>query len=266
MMGMNGVGRRGSQGSDADKLHEPDPSLPAAVPGAAWVGYVSADEVAAVARPRLRYLAFNDPTKAQREAWLALAFDDIEQFPYSDTGTSYLSVATRGFDGLLVGGNDIQRMTRIIRRGGAMLARRMKVALVSGANSPRRAQLIAAGFDDVFDAEKTHPMEARARAMAIWRRYLMRFDQERIEAQNETLLSRICNPYKLSPREKKVLLLLLKSEGNFATYAALKREVSDYHEEISDKYLKVIVCLLRRKLIPGVRIVSRTLKGYSLHF
>lgn len=265
-MGTNEVGRQSSPDSDGNRLRQPAALSSVEGHDGAWdeAAWTNAD--GAPMLPRLRYLAFNDPTKAQREAWLTLAFADVDQFSYSDGATSYLSLAARGFDGLLVGGNDVQRMTRIVRRGGAMLARRMKVALVYGANSQRRAQLISAGFDDVFDAEKTHPMEARARAVAIWRRYLMRFNQERVELQNETLLSRICNPYKLSTREKKVLLLLLKSDHHFVTYAALKREVSDYHEEVSDKYLKVIVCLLRRKLIPGASIVSRTLKGYSLHF
>lgn len=224
----------------------------------AWLGGVH--------NPRQRYLTLSDPGKARREGWLAVTFGRVEQHAYAANNTSYLSVAVTGFDGLIVGGNDLPRMIKIVRSGSAILARRMKLALLNGGSAQRRAQLIAAGFDDVFDTEKTHPQEAQARVGAIWRRYLMRFEHERIELNKEILLSRICNPHKLTDREKRLLLLLLTSEKNFALYRTIKRELSDYHEEISDEYLKVIVCLVRRKLMPGVRIVARAWQGYRLEF
>ena len=216
--------------------------------------------------PRLRYLTLNDPTRPIRDAWMAVVFGDVEQHAYSDNGTSYLSVAATGFDGLVAGGNDVRRLGRIVRGGNALLARRIKIALVSNGNTQRRAQLINAGFDDVFDADRTHPHEAQSRVVAIWRRYLMRFERERIEFHNEALLARVCNPHSLTNRERRLLLLLLSSDQNFATYSVIKREISNYHEDISDAYLKVIVCVVRRKLMPGVRIVARALKGYRLEF
>ncbi|MEO0063054.1 MAG: hypothetical protein RLZZ08_1614 [Pseudomonadota bacterium] len=219
-----------------------------------------------ISAPRCRYVTLNDPSRAMRDAWMTCTFADFEQHAFVDGATSYLSVATSNFDALFIGGNDVRRMVKIIRGGSTMLSRRMKIALVSGANAQRRAQLISAGFDDVFDPEKTHMLEAQARVAAIWRRYTLRFEKERQESQNETLLSRICNPHKLTDREKRLLLMLMKSKDSFVSYNTIRREISDYYEEIGLDYLKVIVCLLRRKLVPGVRIVARTLQGYQLTY
>lgn len=215
---------------------------------------------------RVRYLSLNDASRALRDAWMTLTFGEHEPHAFVEGSTNHLSVAHSDFDALVFGGNDVRRMVRIVRSGEAILNRRVKVALVCGANAQRRAQLISAGFDDVFDAEKMHPAEAAARLGAIWRRYLMRFEKERIDDQQETLLARICNPHTLTRRERRLLLLLLGSKDRFASYACLRREISEYYEEISVEYLKVIVCLVRRKLAPGVQIVSVPLKGYRLDF
>lgn len=219
-----------------------------------------------VSDPVVRYLSFNDPSKALRDAWMTLTFGSHDNHAFIEGATSHLSVANSDFDALVVGGNDVRRMARIVRGGDAILNRRVKIALVGGGNAQRRAQLITAGFDDVFDAEKMHPAEAVARIGAIWRRYQMRFAQERATDQQETRLARICNPHVLTRRERRLLLLLLAAKDHFASYGNLRREISEYHEEISVEYLKVIVCLVRRKLTPGVRIVSVPLKGYQLQF
>lgn len=216
--------------------------------------------------PQVRYLSFNDPSKSLRDAWMTLTFGNHENHAFVDGATSHLSVANSDFDALVVGGNDVRRMARIVRGADAILNRRVKIALVGGGNAQRRAQLITAGFDDVFDAEKMHPAEAAARIGAIWRRYQMRFAQERAVDQQETRLARICNPHVLTRRERRLLLLLLGAKDHFGSYASLRREISEYHEEISVEYLKVIVCLVRRKLTPGVRIVSVPLKGYQLQY
>lgn len=216
--------------------------------------------------PQVRYISFNDPSKALRDAWMTLTFGEHETHVFVDGATSHFSVANSDFDALVVGGNDVRRMGRIVRSGGAILNRRVKIALVAAGNAQRRAQLIAAGFDDVFDAKKMHPAEAVARIAAIWRRYQMRFAQERAVDEQETQLARICNSLVLTRRERRLLLLLLGAKDHFASYVGLRHEISEYHEEISIEYLKVIVCLVRRKLSPGVRIISVPLKGYQLQF
>ena len=216
--------------------------------------------------PQVRYLSFNDPSKGLRDAWMTMTFGSCDSHGFIEGATNHLSVANSDFDALVVGGNDVRRMARIVRGGDAILNRRVKIALVGGGNAQRRAQLITAGFDDVFDAEKMHPAEAVARIGAIWRRYQMRFAQERAADQQETQLARICNPHVLTRRERRLLLLLLGARDHFASYGSLRREISEYHEEISVEYLKVIVCLVRRKLAAGVRIVSVPLKGYQLEY
>lgn len=226
----------------------------------------SEDEFPQPGKPTVRYLSFNDPSKALRDAWMTLTFGGHDSHAFVEGATSHLSVATSDFDVLVVGGNDVRRMVRSVRGNDAILARRVKVALVGGGNAQRRAQLITAGFDDVFDAERMHPAEAAARIAAIWRRYQMRFAQERADDQQEARLARICNPRTLTGRERQLLLLLIGAAGHFASYSNLRREISQYHEEISVEYLKVIVCLVRRKLAPGVRIISVPLRGYQLQY
>lgn len=213
---------------------------------------------------RVRCLSLSDSCRQERETWLGLVFNEVEIFTYTESGYNFLSLAKNDFDVLVVSGSDIRRMSSIVRLAQPMLHRRMCIGLINDGNAKRRAQLISAGADDVFSSKRMHPIEAIARIEAIRRRYVTADELAQEKMAQEQLLGRLCEPSRLTDRERRLLLNLCTARDNFVRYDAILRDLTDYHERIAPEYLKLIVCHLRRKLRPGVKIVARRGEGYQL--
>ena len=215
-------------------------------------------------RLRVRYLTFNDITKAVRGDWLDTFAGDYELHVYSDSGTHYLSLAGSNFDVFIVGGGDVARRTKVLRAGEVILRGRVKIALVWDSDPQRRARLLSAGFDDVFDAGRMHAEEALARLRAIWRRYDARRRHESAELYENEMLEGICDLRAINKRERLILTTLLKAENGFVSYFTMQNVLSDYYEMISLGSLRVSMTHLRKKMRAGARIVSRSNMGYPL--
>lgn len=213
---------------------------------------------------RVRCISLSDSLRQERETWLNLVFTQIEIFSYTDSGYNFLSLAERDFDVLVVSGSDIRRLSSIIRLAEPMLRRRMCIGLISDGNAKRRAQLIAAGADDVFSPRKMHPIEAIARVEAIRRRYVTANELEQEKLVQEEQLARLCEANRLTDRERRLLLHLCSARDHFSRYDMILRDLTDYHERLAPTHLKLIVCHLRRKLRPGVKIIARRGEGYQL--
>lgn len=213
---------------------------------------------------RVRCLSLADADRQMREEWLARVFGTFETYAYAENMFNFVSVAERDFDVLVISGTDARRIAAIVRAARPMLARRICIVLANGCSAKRRASLLTPGVDDVFCADRMEPAEALARFEAIRRRYEQQEERERGEGATEARLATVCDPKRLTRRERLLLEHLLSSRGYMARYSALQRAVSDYHEEMAPHYLKLVVCLLRRKLWPGVQIVARRGEGYQL--
>lgn len=213
---------------------------------------------------RVRYVSLNDAFGVQRLAWMHRVFHVFEEHQAHDGDSRYLSVADTDYDALVIGGNDVARVSRLIRQGQPLVNRKLKLSLMFGANPPRRAKAIAAGFDDVLDADRMHPIEAVARIRAMWRRYQVRFWHEKEAEERAGTIASLCRSSELTLKEQVIMEVLARQGGRTVPYIALRREVEMRHGPITQANLNVTICGLRKKLQPGVQIVAERQCGYRL--
>lgn len=185
-------------------------------------------------------------------------------FNFSDEDTRGLSRYPDGYGVLVIGGNDIARMGRYLKSHRSAISGVVKICVTTGANAHKRAQALMAGFDDVFDSEKMQPSEAIARVDAMRRRYLTAIEMDNEKVKSDRIMNEFVHSEKLTERERAIIENMLADKGNFISYAKVQQLCSDYHNQITFENVKVIVCNLRKKLKPGVRITAQAHKGYML--
>lgn len=197
---------------------------------------------------QIRYLSMNDLHREARDSWMQSAFETFEHHTFVDLDTRFLSIAEQDYDTLIVGGNDPVRAARFLRINRAILARKVKIALMHGSLASRRAKALNAGFDDVFDSARMSPEEAAARCTAILSRYQAAAQQARVEQELASSLERLAHVHLLGKRERQLLTLLANRLGEPVSHYKLRTELSQGNEEISYNYLKVLASNLRAKL------------------
>jgi len=212
----------------------------------------------------VRYVSLNDAFKDERNAWIRTTFPECEFLDFVDGGTNFISNAYARFDTIVLGGNDTVRIAKILRSEKRPFVSKAKIALGSGIGPSRRTRLLKAGFDDVFDSQKMAPIEAVARHEAIRRRYDIVSGQNDDLAREETLLALLCGANKVARKERILLLALAGARGKPVRYNSLIPRLTEYHENISHNYLKVIVSAVRKKLRPEASIISIKNYGYRL--
>ncbi|MBU6268900.1 MAG: winged helix-turn-helix domain-containing protein [Sphingomonadales bacterium] len=217
-----------------------------------------------VGEMRTRYLAFHDTGSDNRTQWMRQVFQFHEDFAYSPDETAFLSSALSGFDVLVIGGNDVRRIGPLHRRNRALLQNRMTVCLMKGSTPQRRAQLLYSGFDDVMDVEKTTPSEGIARFRAMLSRLHLQRAKAAAVVRASELLAPACRVELLTPKETRMLSALMERPGRPVSSVRLQAEASRNHHPITDLNLKVSISYLRRKLLPGVRILNTSEGGYVL--
>lgn len=211
-----------------------------------------------------RYISINDTCRAQRDAWISQVFPHSAMFNFSDDDTKGLSRYPDGYGVLIVGGNDISRMGRYLKANRSAISGVVKICVTTGANAHKRAQALMAGFDDVFDSEKMQPAEAIARVDAMRRRYIAAIEMDNEKVKNDRIMNEWVQTERLTDRERAIIETMLADKSNFVSYAKVQQLCSDFHSQISFENVKVIVCNLRKKLKPGVRIIAQAHKGYML--
>lgn len=211
-----------------------------------------------------RCVSINDTWRPQRDAWLKDVFPGAVTFNFSDDDTKALSRYPNGYGALIVGGNDVARMGRFLKANRAALNGVVKICLTCGSNAQKRAQALHAGFDDVFDVEKMQAAEAIARIDAMRRRYQAAIEMDNSKIKNDRILGEYVNVERLTDRERAIMENLIADKSRFISYSKVQQLCSDFHSQISFENVKVIICNLRKKLKPGVRIIAQPHKGYML--
>lgn len=205
----------------------------------------------------IRYLSMNDLHREERDSWLRIAFESIEEHTFVDLETRFLSIAEQDYETLIIGGNDPVRAARFLRINRPILARKVKIALMHGSLASKRAKALNAGFDDVFDSARMSPEEAEARCISILARYRAAASQARAEQELASSLERVAHVHLLGKRERHLLTLLAARVGEPVSHYKLRTELSHGGDELSYNYLKVLASNLRAKLkapyvlIPG---------------
>ncbi|MEO0032650.1 MAG: hypothetical protein RIS94_2408 [Pseudomonadota bacterium] len=213
---------------------------------------------------KVRYLSFNDATRAQREVWMRRTFGNYSEYLFAENDTSFLSTSVSDYDVIVIGGNDARRVAKIMKYNAIMFGQKLKVSLMCDGHPRRRAAVIAAGFDDVFDCARMDPIEATARVGAMWSRYESTRARRAAEQRDGERLDMIAYATMLTGREKALLRLLLDREGREVSHAVIRSQVSTYHENMAVGTLRVAISKLRKKLREGVTVESTARQGYVL--
>lgn len=223
------------------------------------------DPVAAPARHIARYLRVRDETFDAREAFVRAVFGDPACFAYSDDGTHALSRAHADYDILILDVADPARKGRFLRANRALLRQVAKFAIMHDSSPHRRARMLSAGCDDVFDVARMSPQEALLRVNAVMRRRDHRhaawLDDRRAAAD----VAHIANPEGLTPRERALLAVLARQEGEAISVQRLCLLIAPPDAARFRRSLKVSISKLRRKLFEPWRIESAPGGGYGLY-
>lgn len=223
----------------------------------------------------IRYLSMSDRFWSNRAAWVEAIFPAAEAFPLIEIERVISPARGTAFDVLIIGGNDSLRIANTLRVYDVMLSKVVKIALGTDLGPMRRAQSLAAGFDDVFDTAKMPPAEAVARLRSIHSRYALNAARLREKREEATARGRARVDYasvlrfvevgaRLTRQERNVMLMLVSRRGETVRYEALQNAMRLYHEPPTFDHLKVCVCNLRKKLLPQAKVVATMGLGYRL--
>lgn len=213
---------------------------------------------------RARYLRARDQASDERQAYVCSVFDDLVCFPFSDEGTFALSRADEDNDVLMLDAADPARMARYLRVNRALLRNVAKFAIMQDSSPPRRARMLTAGCDDVFDSTRVSSEEARLRVAAVIRRYHARWATRNKDQGIAADMAQFAAPNTLTPRELALLSALAEQRGKSMSVQRLSRFVAPPDTAQFRRSLKFSISRLRRKLYPQWRIESAPDKGYAL--
>lgn len=209
-----------------------------------------------------------------RQAWLAGLIEGCDEgFRYSEFDSFIFSARQSEFDVAILHGLDWRRLSGAVTHNRALLFNRIAIALLNESTPSRRASLLMAGYDDVFDLRMALP-EARARL----RRHVLRKSATRNKAALELLgldvwprsVSMSLSPAiiraaaRFTPRERILFGSLFGSIGRTVQYSALLRSYEVRELKDGYKSLRVAMSGLRRKLDGLFKIHAHHHQGYEL--
>lgn len=221
------------------------------------------DHIADLTSLTVRYVGVRDDLLEYRLNWVQSLGIRSDEFDFSMNAEIVLSNASSDYDVLIIGIDDVKRAIKYIRQYSDLIRNKILVCLTRKSDPKRRAQLILAGFDDVFDVARTSPVEAVARLLAFRKRYDQARSVNSQQQAEELLLDSIADIRALSPKQRMVLEALVFAPGRSASYAHLCDVASD-GPPITSAHLKVIVCNIRKFLKSPFRIVSDRISKYYL--
>lgn len=214
-----------------------------------------------------RLLELRDRNREVRHDWLNRFFQPEQVFHYSPSSTRYLAQAERGFDVLLVSGDDTRRLLSIIRETKAVLPEKAIIPVLSHCTPDKAADLIGRGADDIMHCAMDGG-EAEARLHALLRRLGWAEGKRRNAEADEELRRRWFHAFAFdrpTPMEACILKILVEREGRVVPYFHLASQAGrGWDDVLSRKSLQVTISNLRRKLAAGVQIVNRHGDGYLL--
>lgn len=209
------------------------------------------------------YIYVNDLTHPERDAFVSALVGEVRKFPFQDDGTFAISRANADFPLLFIDVNDPVRAARYLRNHRALLNNIATFAIMAHSSPARRARLLAAGCDDVFDCARMTLQEAGLRIEAVLRRRAM----SAINPQWSKPLPQVaalCDPAQLTPRERSLLAVLAQHEGEAISVGVLLRQVDHADPARFRRSLKVSISNLRKKLPAPYGIEAVPGGGYRL--
>jgi DNA-binding response OmpR family regulator len=210
-----------------------------------------------------RYISIDDRSHGRRAHFLShiLPLDDF--FSFGDNNTYAISTEPH-YDVLLIGGEDTIRIARYIKANAKLLAGRLILVLTSRSSPTKRARMLNAGCDDVFDVDRMEIDEAVARLSALLARHEV-YRKAFQEAQKQiTKLDEIAELSRCSSKEIELIRLFILQKSSFVSYINIRSVLGDHFSPISENHMKVFISNLRKKLRHEFKISAVTGLGYKL--
>lgn len=213
-----------------------------------------------VINARALYFGNGDPAP---ETALARAISGRVQFHrIADDYIGHVDDSREYYNTLFVIGSDPVRIRKLMRIYRPVLKTKAKIVIMREVRPGVTAQLLNAGFDDVFDREMPIA-EAAARVRAVLGRIAQSQQSKVVEEVRDLHLQHFIREPLLG-REARVLSMLVAARGSPVRSSQLAISGRSTHRPISTKSLQVLISGLRSKLHPNLRIVSQGPAGYSL--
>ena len=213
---------------------------------------------------RVRYITVRDQAFDARFKWLSSVFQHIETYDFGSQETYALSTALRDYDILVVGANDVQRIAKFVRANARAISGRVKFVVMDQTDPQRRARVLNAGFDDVFDLSRMLPEEALMRVASVCGRYKSVGERANIFAEKQAVIKTITGGDHLARSELVLLQALCENIGQPVSYLSLANTCSSDYRRMSENHLKVLISKLRRKITVPYNIKAVVGMGYKL--
>ena len=221
---------------------------------------------------RVAYM--RDAGLEERRTWLARVLPETgPAFRWSEFESYIFSAQQSDFNVALIHGFDVRRLIGAFELNRGLLRNRTTIAVLNDSTPARRASLLFAGFDDVFDVRMAE-QEARARI----RRHVMRHTAARNQSVLDAVgivswpqaVSPLLSPQiervaaTFTPRERLLFGAMFTAIGRPVQYSSLLRICEDRELKDAFKSLRVAIACLRPKLKGLFTITAQTHVGYQL--
>lgn len=221
---------------------------------------------------RVAYM--RDAGLEERRAWLAKVLPETgPAFRWSEFDSFIFSARQSDFNVAIIHGFDVRRLIGAFELNRGLLRNRTTIAVLNDSAPARRASLLFAGFDDVFDMRMAE-QEARARI----RRHVIRHTAARNQSVLDTLgidswphaVSPVLSPQiervaaSFTPRERLLFGAMFTAIGRPVQYSLLLEICEGRELKDAFKSLRVAMACLRPKLKGLFTITAQTHVGYQL--
>lgn len=211
-----------------------------------------------------RYISIDDRSQVERNQYLSNIVPSFDSFAFGDSSTYALSTEPH-YDVLFIGGEDSVRIAKYIRLNAKLLTGRLTLILTARSSPSKRARLLNAGSDDVFDIDRMEPTEAATRLLGHMARHEI-YRQSFLNLQTQyAQIDEVVDAIKCSQREIELVRLFVASKANFISYSKIKNVMGGLFDPVSENNMKVKISNLRKKLKPNSSIIAKPGLGYALY-
>lgn len=215
-----------------------------------------------------RFLEICDRNRRARRDWLGRFLSWSQEYQHLIGATQFLSQAEQSFSLLVVSGDDLRRVAKIVAEVHKAYPQKIVVPVLGSCLPADRATLLNRGADDVLHTSM-NDREAAGRIYALFRRHewvAHRSQDAATRARQVMAAIRPVTKGHLSPRERQILCILLSRASGSSSYRTLARATGHRGESGGLKSLRVTISLLRKKLVGGLQITSVRGEGYALSY
>jgi hypothetical protein len=226
-------------------------------------GYVIEANELSIKHFNATVISSNDAQKDLRNNFIAEIFNTkkIENF---DMSLGTIPKAYNPIDVLIVSSSDTERVARFMKMNLPLCRNIPKISVSERLHPRKRAKLLNAGIDDVFETNVLNPKEAELRFIAIYNRYKSLRRNSELRSILFQLLSEVCDYQILNPPQMRILLKLISNKGRPCSNYSLQAAASTNSEPISLEHLRVLLHYIRSTLHDEYDIENVYGRGYYL--